>query len=137
MTVHELRRNRDMTLRELIKATGIEPVRMSNIEHDRCSDVSEEEIERIASAFGIDKNELAYMRSDDYCKQADEKDRSWSEHTSAYLSVIKVIRHRHGRGEATGTVQCPICGGQLHYHVSGLNGHTHGMCENRCLVWME
>jgi hypothetical protein len=36
-----------------------------------------------------------------------------------------------------GEIDCPLCGGTLHYIVSAGNHHIHGKCETTgCLTWM-
>jgi hypothetical protein len=41
-------------------------------------------------------------------------------------------------GLNSGSVECPMCGGKLHFTVARSNGHVHGHCETRlCLIWME
>ncbi len=48
------------------------------------------------------------------------------------------IKLLHGKSNARGTIECPICKGKLHYTVASLNGHVHGKCETEnCLSWME
>jgi len=37
-----------------------------------------------------------------------------------------------------GEIECPECGGTIHYRVSSYNGHTLGRCETRnCVSWIE
>lgn len=57
------------------------------------------------------------------------------------LGVIAAIEwwyaaNRH-KGEAQGTVSCPICKGTLYLGIS-YNGHRKGRCDTpQCVSWME
>lgn len=49
-------------------------------------------------------------------------------------------KHGFGRGKGgNGFVLCPVCNkGDLHYAVSGYNGHMRGRCTtNDCVSWMQ
>lgn len=59
------------------------------------------------------------------------------------LKARKAITDKHGTEKpeefTTGEVPCPVCEeGQLHYRISGLNGHIHASCtKDGCVNWME
>ena len=47
----------------------------------------------------------------------------------------KGFKRGHG---GNSSMACPVCGGKLHYRVSGYNGHMHAKCEtDGCVSWME
>jgi hypothetical protein len=38
----------------------------------------------------------------------------------------------------SGVIDCPCCGGKLHWGIAACNGHCHGRCTTEgCLNWME
>jgi hypothetical protein len=52
--------------------------------------------------------------------------------------VIIPIRKEYKGRSGNGTITCPCCGGNLHWSISGYNGHMHGRCETAgCVSWME
>lgn len=52
--------------------------------------------------------------------------------------LVKDIKGEHGKANATGTKECPICGGTVYYRVVAYNGHTAGSCSTKnCINWME
>lgn len=49
----------------------------------------------------------------------------------------RILAQTNNRGGA-GTVECPKCGGRLHYGQASTNKHIHAHCETpKCLSWME
>lgn len=54
------------------------------------------------------------------------------------LPVIARIKREHKGKGAKGVVECPACGGKLHFTHAACNGHVWGKCEtDKCLSWME
>ena len=52
--------------------------------------------------------------------------------------VVAPIRKEYKGRSGRGTITCPCCGGNLHWSISGYNGHMHGRCETEgCISWME
>lgn len=50
-------------------------------------------------------------------------------------SVFAAIRAEDGD---SGTIDCPVCKGQLSWCRDSFNGHLHGQCETAsCLRWMQ
>ncbi len=52
--------------------------------------------------------------------------------------LVASIKKIYGRTSTKGTVNCPICGEDLHFTVAAFNGHVHGKCTTKdCLQWAE
>lgn len=56
---------------------------------------------------------------------------------SAAHSAAKAIGLKKGNG-GSGSTECPVCKGKLHFSVASINGHLWGRCETKnCVSWME
>jgi hypothetical protein len=52
--------------------------------------------------------------------------------------AYKRINAEAKKGLMRGIVECPGCGGKLHYSKSTYNGHIQGKCEtDKCLSWIQ
>lgn len=53
-------------------------------------------------------------------------------------ATTRCAAHRKEHGVYSGTVECPKCGGALHYATARSNGHTHARCDTpNCIAWMQ
>jgi len=53
-------------------------------------------------------------------------------------AIKQCIEHADGKRGVKGTIECPRCGGVLHYAVVPSNGHMRGKCEtDNCLQWIQ
>lgn len=53
-------------------------------------------------------------------------------------TVVQKIKADNRGKNAGGVVECPVCGGKLHWSHAACNGHVWGKCEtDGCLAWME
>ena len=54
------------------------------------------------------------------------------------MAVVAPIRKTHKGKDWVGTVECPICKGQLKVSHAALNGHIWAKCETQgCVSWIE
>ena len=55
------------------------------------------------------------------------------------IDARKKINEKHGKQRGIrGFIECPFCGGELHYTISKFNGHVHAACITPdCLRWVE
>jgi hypothetical protein len=54
----------------------------------------------------------------------------------AYKAIRDVLKA--DPKQKLGVVDCPMCGGRLHYNAVSVNKHIHGYCETRaCLRWIH
>ncbi len=52
--------------------------------------------------------------------------------------AISRIKEENQGKNTKGTMECPICGGDLHWTHAAYNGHVWGRCETKdCVSWME
>lgn len=52
--------------------------------------------------------------------------------------LIAEIKQTHKGQQWSGTVPCPVCGGNLRLSHAARNGHIWGRCETEgCVAWME
>lgn len=59
-------------------------------------------------------------------------------HLQVVLPAIKKIKVDYKGQNTSGTIQCPVCKGQLHWVHHAINGHVYGRCDTRdCVHWME
>ena len=50
----------------------------------------------------------------------------------------RINEQAKGKRGIAGVVECPKCGGKLHYSIAGNNGHVWGKCATAgCLAWMQ
>lgn len=51
--------------------------------------------------------------------------------------VLLSYRTSH-RGKGEHIIECPACGGRLHFSIAGSNGHALVRCESKdCVSWIE
>lgn len=70
-------------------------------------------------------------------RQEDELITRW---IKGVIGARKRINEKHGKQRgAKGVIECPFCGGELHYTISKFNGHVHAACitTQDCLRWVE
>jgi len=124
---HRLAKN--MTLRELGKATGIFFLRLSQIEHGVAVPKSDE-IERIKAVLG---ENLIFPEDD-----PEEAERRRKGHEARLLATAEAIVSFKESGKYQGVIKCPVCGNDLNWGMSPGNKHTCGECKTEgCLVWVE
>ncbi len=52
-------------------------------------------------------------------------------------NLIAVKKHYSETKEASGILKCEGCGGELHYAVATINGHTRATCKGCEMGWIE
>jgi hypothetical protein len=68
---------------------------------------------------------------------ADEAERAEMIARFEKLGPIRSRIKRENKGQsADGIVECPACGGKLHWSHAAYNGHVHLKCENEDCVWI-
>lgn len=51
--------------------------------------------------------------------------------------ILRIKQENKGRSNS-GTEPCPVCGTDLHWRISGYNGHVHMQCSTEnCIAFME
>jgi len=74
-----------------------------------------------------------YPSEEDVKKQIEEIQKEGQKTMTAYKAIKDNIEKT---GEMHGKIECPSCGGNLHYNSASLNGHIWAKCK--CgLGWME
>ncbi len=125
------RRALRMTLRELSKKTNINIGRLSDLEHLRAVP-TEREKKILSNQFGC-----AILLETDEAKAKERQDEI-EQTLNATCAAIVEINQKHGKTNAQGVIECPLCKGKLHYTVAACNGHIWGKCETEnCLSWMQ
>lgn len=68
-----------------------------------------------------------------------ERERWLADRLKNMVAAMKEIKRINGKRRGIrGAIDCPKCGGKLHYSISSYNGHTHGKCETQgCVSWMQ
>jgi len=52
--------------------------------------------------------------------------------------LLAELKKRHGKVNTSGSVPCPICGGNLEYAIVGYNGHIQARCNTQgCVSLIE
>lgn len=65
-----------------------------------------------------------------------DDDRKPIEQMLTALAAVKAATH--GERGVSGSIACPICGGQLRYSVARSNGHIWGACVTPdCVRWIQ
>lgn len=90
---------------------------------------------------GIPCDKRHFPTADEVAAEVAEHEEGWEQlelGINAATEDAKKQGFKRGNG-GMGVVPCPVCKtGDLHYSVSGYNGHMHGRCStNGCVSWMQ
>ena len=124
------------TLRAFCNEVGADPVTINRIERGLLPPPSGDLANKCIEALGLKtENEKQDFldRSQHYEGPSDEEIKR--EITSrAQIDAINAIKNT---GLKSGTIECPICKGELYFEVHS-NGHIWGKCISQgCLAWMQ
>jgi len=81
--------------------------------------------------------DLQYLLDKEYREKARKQFDKDMRQAEATAKVICRIKAKHGMTNVSGKTECPLCGDDVLYSVSAINGHTMGKCVNECIGWME
>jgi len=72
-------------------------------------------------------------------EEAEEEEERFQRMLANTAKAREAIIAKEGKTRGvTDSIDCPICGGVLHYSISGYNGHIHAVCTtDGCVAWME
>ena len=81
-----------------------------------------------------------YPTPEEMAKEDRELDELFENVSTARTAIVEKCNGPWKRGMpgVTGTVECPVCGGDLRFSRAAYNGHVHASCKTKdCLSWME
>lgn len=85
-------------------------------------------------------NSCRFPTPDEVQTEITELTTRYSKIQSAFDAVsvsAQSMGYRKGSG-GQGSIECPICKGELRYSVAGCNGHIHAKCMTTgCVYWMQ
>jgi hypothetical protein len=76
-------------------------------------------------------------------EEAEAEDAAFEAHIADFMKHMpiacnRIIEIARETNASAGVIDCPKCGGSLHWSRARSNGHVHAKCETAdCLGWME
>ncbi len=104
-------------------------------------DVKEPEVKPFL--FPCLKGELRNGGSCELCEfpskeEVDKQVKEINERQKATIgNLVSVKQHYAKTKETSGVLKCQGCGGELHYAVAKINGHTRATCKGCEMGWIE
>jgi transcriptional regulator with XRE-family HTH domain len=132
-----LRKKAEKTLRAFCNEVGADPVTINRIERGFLPPPSGDLANKCIEALGL-KTENEKQDFRDRCQHyevpTEEEIAKENMIPRAQAEAINAIKKT---GLESGTIECPICKGELYFEVHN-NGHVWGKCVSQgCLAWMQ
>jgi hypothetical protein len=103
---------------------------------DDCEITLRDGCKTLSEKYGHEIKPRMSMSRESWSKMSGEGDFAF------YGQAFEKIYSKHGKEkpkkDIVDVMECPKCGGDLHYRISSYNGHIRGQCETiNCLNWMQ
>jgi len=124
------------TLRAFCNEVGADPVTINKMERGFLPPPEDDLLDKCVAALGLE-NELEKQDFIAICQHYDGPTDEQRKQEMVYGAQVDAINAIKNTGLESGTIECPICKGELYFEVHN-NGHIWGKCVSQgCLAWMQ